>query len=75
MKRQITAAVGPYGNNVDVQYSKVYQLKRALRTAYDTLEDMDDNTFNACDGEALIDDLDIALREVDSVLRFVRGEE
>ncbi len=75
MKRQIKAAVGPYGNNVDVQYNKVFQLKRSLRAAYDILEDMDDDTFNACDGEALIDDLDTALHEVDTVLRFARGEE
>ncbi len=73
MKRQIRSATGPYGNNVNVNMEQMQILRNALKTAYNTLEEMDDDTFNACDGEGIIDDIDTALREVDSAIKFVKG--
>lgn len=75
MKRQITAAVGPYGNNVNVDVEKMQDLRGYLQLAFDTLEEMDDQTFNAVDGEALIDDLDIAIHEVRDSIKFAKGLE
>ena len=75
MKRQIKSATGPYGNDVSIEYNKALELKKHLQAAFDILEEMDDETFNACDGEALIDDLDVAIHEVESTLKFARGLE
>ena len=48
------------------------QLQRSLQDAYDVLENMNDETFQACDGEALIDDLDVAIREVSSAMEWAK---
>ena len=75
MKKYVKAAVGPYGNSINVEYSRMTDLKKSLQHAYDILEEMDDETFQLCDGEALIDDLDTAIREVDSRIQWYNGLE
>ena len=71
MKRQITASkIGPYGNNISINVSKADMLADALRQAYDALEEMDDETFQAVDGEAMMNDIDDYLREVSSVIEW-----
>lgn len=75
MKRQIRSATGPYGNTVNVNLKQMELLRSTLQKAYDILEDMDDDTFNACDGEALINDLDIAVHEVATAVDTVKSFE
>ena len=75
MSRKFTvkAATGPYGNNINVQYGRMMQLRRSLQDAYDILENMDDETFHVCDGEALMDDLDTAIHEIVAAMDWVKG--
>lgn len=74
MKRQVKAAVGPYGNNINVNIGKLEDLRGYLRLAYDTIDEMDDETFQAIgDGEQLSDDLDVYIRELDYSIKFLHG--
>ena len=70
MKRQIKSVTGPYGNNINVNIEKMEDLKGYLQLAYDILEEMDDATFQLADGEALLDDLDTAIRELNESIKF-----
>ncbi len=70
MKRQIKSATGPYGNQINVNIEKMEDLRGYLQLAYDILEEMDDETFQLADGEALMNDLDTAIREVNDSIRF-----
>ena len=74
MKKQIKAAVGPYGNNINVDIEKLEDLRGYLRLAYDAIDEMDDETFQAIgDGEQLSDDLGIYLRELDSQIKMLHN--
>ncbi len=74
MKRQIKSATGPYGNQINVDVRELENLKQYLQKAYDTLDFIDDETFQAIgDGETMSDDLDIYIRELDQTIKFVRG--
>lgn len=65
MKRVVRAAVGPYGNQINVNIGKLEDLRGYLQLAYDTIDEMDDETFQAIgDGEQLSSDLDIYIREL-----------
>ena len=69
----IKAVKGPYGNEVSVDLLKMQDLRGYLQLAFDTLEEMDDETFQAVDGEGFIDDLDIAIHEVNDAIRFAEN--
>ena len=73
MKRQIKSATGPYGNQINVNIQKLEDLRGYLQLAYDTLEELDDESFQLADGEALMDDLDTAIREVNDGIKFAQN--
>lgn len=74
MKRQIKSAIGPYGNQINVNIEKLEDLRGYLRLAYNTIDEMDDETFQAIgDGEQLSDDLDVYIRELDYSIKFLQG--
>jgi len=73
MKRQIKAAVGPYGNQINVDVRELINLKNYLQKAYDTLDFIDDETFQAIgDGEQMSEDLDIYIRELDTTIDMLK---
>lgn len=72
MKKQVKAARGPYGNEINVNINSLKELANHLQDAYDCLDEMDDDTFALADGEALINDLDTAIREVVSAIKFAK---
>ena len=73
MKRQIKAAVGPYGNQINVDIRELINLKNYLQKAYDTLDFIDDETFQAIgDGEQMSDDLDTYIRELDTTIDMLK---
>lgn len=73
MKRQIKAAVGPYGNQINVDVRELTNLKNYLQKAYDTLDFLDDETFQAIgDGEQMSEDLDIYIRELDTTIDMLK---
>ena len=72
MKRQIKSVTGPYGNSINVDIDKLGDLKGYLQIAYDTIEEMDDETFQAIgDGEQLTNDLDIYIRELNTTINML----
>ena len=73
MKRQIKSSyIGPYGNKLNIDIEKLSDLKGYLQLAYDTCEEMDDETFQAIgDGESLVDDLDIYVHELQTTLNML----
>ena len=73
MKRQIRSATGPYGNQINVDVRELTNLKNYLQKAYDTLDFIDDETFQAIgDGEQMSDDLDIYIRELDTTIDMLK---
>ena len=73
MKRQIKAAVGPYGNQINVDVRELINLKNYLQKAYDTLDFIDDETFQAIgDGEQMSNDLDVYIRELDTTIDMLK---
>ena len=57
-----------YGNTIKVNSLRV--LQRKLQEAYNIVEDLDDETFQALgDGETLVDDLDTYIREIAQTIK------
>lgn len=72
-KSAVKAATGPYGNNINVDVRELTNLKQYLQKAYDTLDYIDDETFQAIgDGEQMSNDLDIYIRELDTTLMMYK---
>ena len=73
MKRQIRSATGPYGNQINVDVRELINLKNYLQKAYDTLDFIDDETFQAIgDGEQMSNDLDVYIRELDTTIDMLK---
>ena len=73
MKRQISAARGPYGNEINVNTNALVLLQRTLQDAYDIIEELDDETFQAAQLETLVEELDISIREIRDTIKFARS--
>lgn len=73
MKRVVRSATGPYGNQINVNVKELVNLKQYLQKAFDQLEWLDDETFQAIgDGEQLSDDLDTYIRELDTTIQMLK---
>lgn len=59
-KFKITANTNAEG----VDLKKMYELQNRLQSAYNYLTDLDDKTYEACDGDALMNDLDTYVRQL-----------
>lgn len=55
--------------NSGVNASKAKRLLDTLKDAYNQLDAMDYDTYEAVDGEAMQEDLDVYLRELDSIVK------
>lgn len=74
--KSVKAATGPYGNEINVNIEALKDLRGYLRLAFDSLEEMDDETFQAIgDGEQLSYDLDAYLRELDITINMLKEME
>lgn len=71
----IKAATGLSGSEISINTRKVEQIQKALQTAYDLIEELDDDSFQATQGENMMDDLDIWIRQCDYTIRWAKGEE
>ena len=54
--------------SVDVNYRDCRDLKNHLQAAFDILEETDTATFEAVDGAALAEDLDIYIRQIATIM-------
>ena len=55
--------------NSGVNVAKAKRLLDTLKDAYNQLNAMDYDTYEAVDGEAMQEDLDVYLRELDSIVK------
>ena len=72
MKRKTIVRPGKAVNastNSGVKVAKAKRLLDTLKDAYNQLAAMDYDTYEAVDGEAMQEDLDVYLRELDSIVK------
>lgn len=72
MKRKTIVRPGKAVNastNSGVNAAKAKRLLDTLKDAYNQLDAMDYDTYEAVDGEAMQEDLDIYLRELDAIVK------
>ena len=74
-RRAIKASyVGLGGNEINMDRKAIVALSQALRSAFDILEEMDDETFQALgDGESLYADLEVYTHELADTLGMIDG--
>lgn len=71
--KSIKAATGPYGNQINVDVRELENLKQYLQKAYDQLDYLDDESFQAIgDGEQMQSDLDDYVRELDITINMLK---
>lgn len=71
--RPINAATGSYGNQINVNIGELVNLKQHLQKAFDQVEGLDDETFQAIgDGEQLSEDLNTYIRELATTIQMLK---
>ena len=74
--KSVKAVTGPYGNQINVDTRELINLKQYLQKAYDQLDYLDDETFQAIgDGEQMQADLDDYIRELDITINMLKEME
>ena len=71
----VAAKRGLGGDSVSIDVNMAEELQKSLQRAYDILESMDDETFQAVDGEPMIEDLNTYIMEVASAKSTYLGME
>lgn len=55
----------------DYSPGRVYKLIRSLQRVHDEVEMLDNQTYNAIDGSQLMDDLDIHIRQLSTMVKTI----
>lgn len=75
MRRELT--VDPKAvkasNNIKGNQVRIRTLKKLLQSAFDKLESLDADSYEAVGGDSMWDDLDINIRQCDTVLNSYGG--
>lgn len=71
MKRKCVIHPVTAASSSQLNAAKVSRLTNTLRNAYNQLEDMDAETYEAVDGQHMQEDIDIYLRQLTTLVRPV----